>query len=93
MTYLCSVFAGPYNYTRARLTNFAAKNLTVSKPSVICSYTEMLNASSTARSLVRVRWNVHDVTGASTSVPLAFVVAVTSEHNPNSWHIVGKVNN
>lgn len=69
-----------------------ARRLVLTKPTTICTYTHIRSFTSTPKSLVRVYWNVRDVTNVSTSVPLTFVMAiqncsdVSDCPNPSKWN-------
>ncbi|XP_070211526.1 uncharacterized protein [Littorina saxatilis] len=74
----------------------AASSLTLTKPKVICTYTDMKTLATDHRSLVRLYWNVRDVTNVSTSLPLTFVIAiqkcadVTDCPKSSTWRFFGK---
>ncbi|XP_076439338.1 tyrosine-protein kinase receptor torso-like [Babylonia areolata] len=54
----------------------ADRNLTLTTPTAICTYTSP-RFYRRSTSLVRMYWNVRDVTGYVTSAPLSFIMAIT----------------
>ncbi|KAL8604955.1 hypothetical protein ACOMHN_028583 [Nucella lapillus] len=54
----------------------SARNLSLTPPVASCTYTPLSSLFPRPRSLVRLYWNVRDVTNRSTSLALSFVLAV-----------------